>query len=551
MDGGAGDDVLVVKSGVSLPVVLDGGDGDDCLQGGSGGDVLLGGDGDDVLIPGTGRPALDAGGGANRIVIPHRLGELRFASSADSGVLRQLNELYELKPLSEDSGVAAGKVPSPIIVGAADLGDERIRPMLLATYAAGQAVILARSTETDAARLRSLLGHPNSAVKGSKANKAELAADLKSPLIFVRKAPRSGTNAFDYRYGFFVSLPASLDDLTTGLLSQVFSATAILPAASTGSASNDLQTIATSYTSSVVNSDASGDVVQIANTVFDVRSFTNQADYYYFLQEMDFRNGLAAAQAVDGASTYIEPSGPGGVSPTTLIQSSPGTTSCTSSTTSSTTWSVGGSIGVNATQGLDGSISGGVSVTHSKTLTCPNTLITNMSNPATGQTQWNYAVSNPPAGNLVTFYNQWISEVPYDEYQTGQQDLVFVAGAIQNSGVDTAIQSAIPLPFGNTYALQKPQVLSVSPTCVNAGSTFTINGTGLYPSIVSSVLIDGSPLLSTQYTTASDTQINVVAPSQSGEALPVVVQTGEGVSNANVTIEISTFDLCGFGAVRK
>jgi hypothetical protein len=58
-------------------------------------------------------------------------------------------------------------------------------------------------------------------------------------------------------------------------------------------------------------------------------------------------------------------------------------------------------------------------------------------------------------------------------------------------------------------------------------------------------------LLSTQYTTASDTQINVVAPSQSGEALPVVVQTGEGVSNANVTIEISTFDLCGFGAVRK
>src|ERR1700733_2026161 len=41
--GHGGDDVLIVKSDVSLPVLIDGGSGDDCVQGGSGADQLLGG----------------------------------------------------------------------------------------------------------------------------------------------------------------------------------------------------------------------------------------------------------------------------------------------------------------------------------------------------------------------------------------------------------------------------------------------------------------------------------------------------------------------------
>ncbi len=117
--GNGGDDVLVVKSSVHLPVVLDGGAGDDCLQGGSGGDQLFGGDGDDVLIAGTGRPALKGGPGHNRILIPHGLGKLEFASSADSGVMRKLDRIYKLEPLSRDNDSARGEVPSPILVGSA------------------------------------------------------------------------------------------------------------------------------------------------------------------------------------------------------------------------------------------------------------------------------------------------------------------------------------------------------------------------------------------------------------------------------------------------
>ena len=96
--GHGGDDVLIVKSSVTLPVLIDGGSGDDCIQGGSGADQLFGSFGDDVLIAGTGRPALDGGSGNDRIVVPHPMGTLSYAPGADSGVLRALGQIYDLKP---------------------------------------------------------------------------------------------------------------------------------------------------------------------------------------------------------------------------------------------------------------------------------------------------------------------------------------------------------------------------------------------------------------------------------------------------------------------
>jgi len=52
------------------------------------------------------------------------------------------------------------------------------------------------------------------------------------------------------------------------------------------------------------------------------------------------------------------------------------------------------------------------------------------------------------------------------------------------------------------------------------------------------VLIDGEPLGTIQFPTVSDTAITVVAADTFGFFLPVVVQTSQGVSNDNVTIEI-------------
>ncbi len=65
-----GDDV-VDGSGLAanaIPLVADGGQGDDILIGGAGNDTLRGGDGDDVLIGGAGADVLDGGPGSNVVL---------------------------------------------------------------------------------------------------------------------------------------------------------------------------------------------------------------------------------------------------------------------------------------------------------------------------------------------------------------------------------------------------------------------------------------------------------------------------------------------------
>jgi len=72
------------------------------------------------------------------------------------------------------------------------------------------------------------------------------------------------------------------------LLSQVFSATAIVPQVPNDAPANDLTKLANSYTSSALSSDSNGNVIHMVNSVWDVRSFLNQADFYYVFQEADY-----------------------------------------------------------------------------------------------------------------------------------------------------------------------------------------------------------------------------------------------------------------------
>ena len=206
-------------------------------------------------------------------------------------------------------------------------------------------------------------------------------------------------------------------------------------------------------------------------------------------------------------------------------------------------------------QGFNALLTGGVSVNNSQTITCPQTTIVNDSNPGAGVAFWEYGTPAPGTSELIVFYSQWIWEVPFSSYSANQTTVNVNSEALssfmslcvpfQSCPTFTAgLQSVVPLPFGDTFVLKPPVVKSVSPTCANAGSTFVITGTGMYPSLVTSVLIGGVALDPSQYTTNSDTSITVVAPEESGDALSVVVQTAEGLSNADVTIEISVIDLC-------
>jgi hypothetical protein len=311
-------------------------------------------------------------------------------------------------------------------------------------------------------------------------------------------------------------------------------------------AGNDLQKLANSYTSHVVTADKNGNSVQIVNSVWAVRSFLNAADFYYVLQEADYRTTADKVKHWKAhADNNLSLTNPG------LIQTSPGTTTCAKSTTSSTSWNIGGSFGINQEQGVNAGVSGGVSVSHAVTISCPAVTIDNTSEPQTGRTHWDFFQDNVDGKTLHTFYNQWIWEVPFQAYDQDSVTISSSANELGNATINTNLYSTVPLPFGENFSLQKPTVVSVNPTCVNAGNVFTINGTSLYPSLVTSVLIDGSPLQPTQYTAVSDTLLSVVAPEQSGEVLPVAVQTAEGVSNSNVTIEISVIDLCGAAGVKK
>jgi Ca2+-binding RTX toxin-like protein len=68
--GLAGDDVLDASSSVanSVPLTLDGGDGNDVLLGGAGNDTLVGGAGDDVLLGGPGQDVLDGAPGDDILI---------------------------------------------------------------------------------------------------------------------------------------------------------------------------------------------------------------------------------------------------------------------------------------------------------------------------------------------------------------------------------------------------------------------------------------------------------------------------------------------------
>jgi Ca2+-binding RTX toxin-like protein len=546
VQGGAGSDVMVVEPDVDLPTVLHAGFGDSCLQAGSGADLLFGGPGNDVLITGTGRPALDAGPGVNRVGVPQSMGELWVAPSAKGELLRQIGTLYTLQPLPHVTGEPAQGGPSPIILGPADLADASIIPLLQQAYAAGQAIAITNATNEDGARLRALLGHPNAAESPSTGEKGDL--------IFFRKAPRTGTETNDYSTGIFHHLAHTErlaggrqpDEFTIESLSRVFSAGAIVPQARNDTPANDITNLADSHTFTAKQKDDSGFQVQVTDSVWGVRSFQNQTDFYYVQQTAKYEVGLPGVVLEAFADSQIDAP----LVPPTIIQASPQTTQCMETTGSSVDYSIAGSAGWNATQGLNAALTGGVAISNSQSITCPQITILYAPNLSTGFLFWQY--TTPPAEGTISFLNQWIWEVPFNSYSNDQKEIsISSEGHLQWSPpfnheiLGTLIAgrtSSVPLPFGDTFVLQNPMVLNVNPACVLPGSTFTINGTGMYPSLVTGIAIGGTPLTTSQYSKMSDTLLQVIAPDQPSEApQPVVVQTALGLSNSNVTIEIPYF----------
>jgi CSLREA domain-containing protein len=65
--GGAGNDTILVAGAITLPTLLDGGDGNDVIKGGNGNNIILGGAGIDFLTGGNGRDILIGGAGTDMV----------------------------------------------------------------------------------------------------------------------------------------------------------------------------------------------------------------------------------------------------------------------------------------------------------------------------------------------------------------------------------------------------------------------------------------------------------------------------------------------------
>ena len=209
-------------------------------------------------------------------------------------------------------------------------------------------------------------------------------------------------------------------------------------------------------------------------------------------------------------------------------------------------YNIGGDIGFNQTQGVNSTGGGGITISNSKTIAVPALAITNGTSFPQAFPNWSYNINDLPTygGTSMTVYDQWIWQVPFSAYYGGATSITYFASAGMTVNVNgnsygpgLQINPVVPLPFGRTFSLQPPVVTGLSSYYVDEGNTFTIKGSGFYPSLVQSVLIGGTPLTSSQYKVLSDKQIEVVAPFL-GFYDSVVVQTSQGTSNDNYHVTI-------------
>jgi Ca2+-binding RTX toxin-like protein len=556
-----------VGGAVELPARLNGGQGDDGLRGGAGPDLAFGEDGDDLLIASRGRDGLDGGPGSNRLVVNRSMGEIQIGSSAAGDALRILATAYDLPPLGTDRDGAPLSVSEigPIVVGAAELLDDDVVELLRSSYQAGHAIALTGAEATDAELLRDLLGHASGGSWDAEIPQADL--------IAFRRAIRPDGGVHESTSILLprpeVELPPvearrgarEADLLAVEALSRVFSGTPVLADTEnvcTGvSPEQCLQTLADSYQSNVIVQNNNPMVLQITNSAWNARSFQNQLDLYYVFQEVDYTANTTfifeqfpcpgPCWETVSDNLFGQPSLLG---PPMLIEPSPQTTQETRSITSGVDQSYSGNIGYNATEGLNATLGVGVTVENSTTIDVPPVIVTFTETPDPfAEAKWTKEVGGFASATVATvsFYNQWIWEVPFDRYAAGQLNTAFLTEATFNSIADNGgeltatLHSQLPLPFGDTFALQAPVVTSVDPDDVCAGDKFTITGTGLYPTLVQAVLINGTALDTSAFSRVSDTEITVVAPDMLdtvGFFLPVAVATAEGLSNDDVTIAI-------------
>ena len=478
--------------------------------------------------------------GGKHQVAPKSLGVISVGASATGEAIRSLAGAYTLRPLQ----TGADSPTRSTIVGPSALKNQRILRYLKRAYDAGETVgvTMARPTATMA------LGRAIDATDLSLPN----SGSRRAALVTFRQTPQGGRTIFSTSVLMPRSqapgAPAMLrtgteasEAFTRRYLVGIFSGEPTISAPPSSGAAIDLLSAADAYQTSIVSDDKRGHAIQIVNTMFSARSFTNQKDLYYVEQEVTVQ-GSASQPSISATSVnaMLNP-----FKPPLTLQPSPQSTLDTTSITSEVSTTLGGSIGFTQGEGFNATLDASVTITNSKTVTVPPVSITYTGDLPKGDTLWLYATTGSQKIRTSSFFNQWLWQVPFANYGPGATTVTIGSNAInrfqvngETHGLGAYLDSIVPTPFGDLYQLGDPVVSGVSSATVKPGQTFTIEGQALYPSLIESVLIGGEPLTSSNFRSISDSEIEVVAPNMRGSALPVVVKTSQGYSNANISINI-------------
>ncbi|MDX2035589.1 MAG: hypothetical protein SFX72_02970 [Isosphaeraceae bacterium] len=533
---GAGDDLIVVNPRITLSARIDAGDGHDVVRGGSGHNAILAGRGNDTIHFRPDRDTFDEGPGRDRLVRHDDLGVVQVAAGVSGPGLRRLSGSHRIVDL---------RFVGHTVIAASDLRDARTVELIKASYAGGHTVALARARVADAEALARLLGDPRPVNLPNGLPRADLVA--------FRKSAAGGLPTFEIS-----TLVPVFDRLPTQTavraaratdreyLGRVFSPVhQVKGRQAFGDPSDDLTALASAYVSTI-KYDGNTGTTQIVTTVYSARSFSQQSDYYYVLQETQ-TVGWGGDLGQVGTGGHIRAAGTppkyGLKAYPTVLQPTPVENPQTVSYTTSVSENFGATVGWNEDSGFNATIGGGVSLEQSQTYTVPPIQILYDPNILAGTTNWIF-VSNNGVLDQLTVNNSWIWIVDFDDYETGQTILPFETYACigpANAPEDYTVidLASAPVPFGDVFQLASPVVAGVDTPTVVPGNKFTISGSAFYPSLVESLLINGQVLDASSYTVVSDTQIEVVAPNTPGNDLPIVVKTSQGLSNANVTIDIA------------
>lgn len=320
-----------------------------------------------------------------------------------------------------------------------------------------------------------------------------------------------------------------------------------------------------------------GNLVELENQFYAVRSFAQGLDYYY-VQQTVLNTGISQHSSSKYDYTF-EQQNTTSLDEAYVTDITPASTQCTQSFSTSTTHTVGGTAGFSGGS-VSETLNLGSQYGSSTQTACPNLQVTQMGsagintenssgvkffkitvNPTVPSALFWY-VSKANANKTVTFTanNAFVLTVPVGSESGTTLDLLDTTAQIWDgelytnkpfppnlaSVTMTASSQSVDFPFPTTSP-QGPKVSEITDvggtpiTTIEAGEPFQIQGSAFYPGNIVAITVGGLRLPSANVSgKQTDTTLGVDLPATlpMNEPLPVVVATTYGISNANKTIEL-------------